>query len=137
MSDNLCDQAKVRTEFFESIMTRNGYEILPGRYGGEYNNDQIALRVDDESSSLMLGLKSLNDDGSGQLDVMSLGANMQLSDEWLKAVEACLAVNVETADWVGKFRQVVSHPLFTRAMVAINHSTGKVSYIPIDFNAEE
>ena len=133
MNDNLSDQAKIRSELFESIMNRSGYEIVPGRYGGEYNNDQIAIKIDAESATLMLGLKSLNEDGSGQLDAMSLGSNMQLTDEWIEAVIACLNINPETKNFAQKVKAVKAHKDFTRAMVAVNLSTEKISYIPIDF----
>jgi len=137
MTDNRNEQAQVRAELFESIMTRNGYEVVPGRYGGEYNNDQIAIQISDDQSSLMLGLKSLNEDGSGQLDTMSLGSNMQLSDEWLDAVVACLDVNPETKVFADKIKIVKSHKSFTRGMVVINLLSKAISYIPIDFNTEE
>lgn len=82
----LSSQALVRSELFESITTREGCKSIKGRFGGEYNNDQLAMLVQDDGKvTLMLGLK-ISDNGDVQLDNMSMGGFQQFSEKWLLAV---------------------------------------------------
>ena len=79
-------QALQRSELFESITTKEGCKPIKGRFGGEYNNDQLAMLVQDDGKvTLMLGLK-ISDNGNVQLDNMSMGGFQQFSEKWLLAV---------------------------------------------------
>lgn len=94
--NNASNEAKQRTKLFESLMAKQGALILPGRFGGDYNNDQIAIIRRGAAIDILLGLKILEKDGSLQFDMLSLGAFMQLSRVWLNALIACLKLDANT-----------------------------------------
>lgn len=60
------DDAKDRSALFESLARKEGFIVLPGRYGGEYNNDMLAIRQSDDQTILMLGLKVTAPEHRGQ-----------------------------------------------------------------------
>ena len=80
------DEARQRTELFESLAKKDEFTILPGRYGGEYNNDMLAVREVDGKTLLVLGLKVTCQSGDLQLDMMSMGPHRQFSSEWIDTV---------------------------------------------------
>lgn len=87
MNDFSAD-ARNRTQLFTSVATREGAEVLPGRYGGEFNNDMLALgrTPDGTEEVLLLGLKVSDESGNLQLDLHSMGPYRQLSRAWLRLV---------------------------------------------------
>lgn len=66
--NNQSEQAIIRSRLFESLMQRHGAVLIPGRYGGDYNNDQLGFAEVDGEVTLFLGLKILDDEGGLQLD---------------------------------------------------------------------
>jgi hypothetical protein len=80
------EEARIRSSLFESIVLRYGFRVIEGRFGGEYNNDQLALKEQDGRTLLLLGLKATSPKGDLQLDQMSMGPFLQFSPEWISAV---------------------------------------------------
>ncbi|MCE1239680.1 MAG: hypothetical protein LWW83_07185 [Azonexaceae bacterium] len=80
------EEARIRSSLFESIAHRYGFSVIEGRFGGEYNNDQLALKEQNGRTLLLLGLKATGPKGDLQLDQMSMGPFLQFSSEWLSAV---------------------------------------------------
>jgi len=132
MSDNQCEQAKVRSELFESIVNRSGFELLPGRYGGEYNNDQLAIKLDENTAQIMLGLKTLDEEGGAQLDCQSLGNFMQLTDDWLDVAIYSLGKTLDNIGYANKLKKIIARSDRVKLVVAVNLDTQKVIQIPVD-----
>lgn len=132
MSDNQCEQAKVRSELFESIVNRSGFELLPGRYGGEYNNDQLAIKLDENTAQIMLGLKTLDEEGGAQLDCLSLGNFMQLTDDWLDVAIYSLGKTLDNIGYANKLKKIIARSDRVKLVVAVNLDTQKVIQIPVD-----
>lgn len=86
-------EARLRTGLFESIANRYGFDLINGRWGGEFNNDQLAIKEQDGRTILLLGLKSTSPSGDLQLDQMSMGPFLQFSSNWLSAVIQCLKID--------------------------------------------
>ena len=85
--------ARTRSQLFESLVKKDGYNLINGRFGGEYNNDQLAIKVDRGVVTLLLGLKATGQSGDLQLDQMSMGPFVQFSNEWISAVIQCLKLD--------------------------------------------
>lgn len=132
MSSNQCEQAKVRSELFESIASRSGFELIPGRYGGDFNNDQLAIKLDEGAAQIMLGLKTLDEDGGVQLDCYSLGNYMQLEDEWLDVAIYSLNKNLDTLRYAIKLKSIVERHDRVKIVAAVNIESQKVIHIPVD-----
>jgi len=91
--NSFSNEAKVRTDLFDSIAKKYGFLAIDGRYGGEFNNDQLAFKPQEGRTILLLGLKTTSKAGDLQLDQASMGPFMQLSDDWLLAVIQCLKID--------------------------------------------
>lgn len=129
--DNQSDQAKIRSSLFESITLRDGCELIPGRYGGDYNNDQLAIRKNGDSVILLLGLKLFDKSGETYLDKSSLGPFMQLSAPWLDALVQCLKIDSATT----KFAEIIEHARregqLVTGIACLNKETNDVQIIRI------
>ncbi|AOT09540.1 hypothetical protein [Pseudoalteromonas luteoviolacea] len=78
--------AKNRSEFFYNFVKNQNLTLLPGRYGGEYNNDHVAIGEENGEFLLFFGTK-IQPEGEGiQLDPHAMGPFMQGSVEWLKMI---------------------------------------------------
>ena len=86
-------EAKLRSQLFESVSNKYGFEEIKGRFGGEFNNDQLAIKKQDGRTILLLGLKATGPSGDLQLDQMSMGPFLQFSSDWVKAVIECLKID--------------------------------------------
>lgn len=88
-----CDDAQQRSEFFYNFVKSHSLTLLPGRYGGEYNNDHVALGEQDGELTVYFGTKIMPAGEGIQLDKFSMGPFMQGSVAWLKmiiqAMKAC------------------------------------------------
>ncbi len=47
--------ARRRSDIFVTVAEQQGLEVLPGRFGGEYNNDMLAAGEKNGQFLLMLG----------------------------------------------------------------------------------
>jgi hypothetical protein len=86
-------EAKLRSQLFESVSKKYGFKEINGRFGGEFNNDQLAIKEQDGRTILLLGLKATGPSGDLQLDQMSMGPFLQFSADWVKAVIECLKID--------------------------------------------
>lgn len=83
--NQFCQKAKVWDDLFSNVATGQGLTLLPGRYGGEYNNDQVAVGKLHGDFVVFFGIKL--DHGAGlQLDTLALGPFMQGSADWLTMI---------------------------------------------------
>jgi len=48
------EQAIVRSQLFESLVKKYGGVLIPGRYGGDFNNDQLGFAEAAENVTLFL-----------------------------------------------------------------------------------
>jgi hypothetical protein len=87
---DMTEQARLRSALFESVVTRNGFRMLPGRYGGDFQSDQLALQIANGKTTLVLGLLTTSPGGDLQLDRSSMGGHMQFSREWIIGVARAL-----------------------------------------------
>lgn len=76
--NDLSKDAQVRSQLFESFVGRYNATLVPGQYGGDYNNDQLAMSESDGKVTLFLGLKLFDSQGGLQLDPASLGCRAEL-----------------------------------------------------------
>ena len=88
-------EAATRSKLFESLVRKEGFSLISGRFGGEFNNDQLAIRIDGGRTQLLLGLKVTDEAGNLQLDTQSMGPYQQFSRNWLLAV--CHALKLDPA----------------------------------------
>ena len=79
-------EARLRSELFESIALRHGFSLIEGRFGGDFNNDQLAFKEQGSRVILLLGLKRTSSTGDLQMDQMSMGPFLQFSSKWMLAV---------------------------------------------------
>jgi hypothetical protein len=86
-------EAADRSKLFESFAQRHGFTLLRGRFGGEYNNDQLSIRGEKGSTQLLLGLKVSDESGNVQLDPSSMGPYQQFSKNWLLTVSYALKLD--------------------------------------------
>src|SRR5579871_2477750 len=86
-------EAGERSKLFESLAAKQGFTLISGRFGGEFNNDQLSIRVEDGRTQLLLGLKVSDPSGNLQLDLMSMGPYQQFSENWLLTVSHALKLD--------------------------------------------
>ncbi|WP_052184944.1 hypothetical protein [Methylotenera sp. N17] len=91
--NNFSKEAKARAEVFDSVAKRYGFIAIDGRFGGEFNNDKLAFKIQEGRTILLLGLKTTSEAGDLQLDQASMGPFLQLSDDWVLAVIQCLKID--------------------------------------------
>jgi len=106
--------------------------VLPGRYGGDYNNDQLAIVEGDGKVTLMLGLKLLEDNGGLQLDNASLGPHTQYSNSWIRALVGCLSCNPETENVSVKINQALEAGALDAVVLILNQDSHQVSLLKIN-----
>src|ERR1700733_11732305 len=79
-------EAGNRSKLFESLVSKEGFTLIGGRFGGEFNNDQLSIRIESGRTQLLLGLKVTDEAGNLQLDTQSMGPYQQFSRNWLLTV---------------------------------------------------
>ncbi|WP_311970806.1 hypothetical protein [Pseudomonas baltica] len=89
--NKLNEQAQLRSRLFASLVAKQGANVMPGRYGGGYNNDQLAYQENDGVVTLLLGLKLTGDDVGIQLDTESLGAPYAIYEALVLGIGSVLA----------------------------------------------
>ncbi|MCQ2993174.1 hypothetical protein NLO88_06915 [Pseudomonas syringae] len=129
--NNLSKDAQVRSQLFESLVGRYNAILIPGRYGGDYNNDQLAISEDDGSITLFLGLKLLDSQGGLQLDAASLGPHVQYSKSWLSALVASLKCSSGTVQIAVKIDSALAQSLLQACVVCMSPATQDVKLLRI------
>ena len=80
-------EAVNRSKLFESLISKEkGFTLIDGRFGGEFNIDQLSIRSENGTTQLLLGLKVTDEAGNLQLDPQSMGPYQQFSRNWLLTV---------------------------------------------------
>lgn len=128
--------AKQRSDLFTSITQRDGLHLLPGRYGGEYNNDMLAIGQKDGKTILMLGLKVTGADGGLQLDMMSLGPHRQMSKEWLSVVVYSLGSLFQTKEIADEISVAIQSRTLVTGVLYLDKDDGQVKAISISQETE-
>lgn len=117
------EQAIVRSKLFEWLVNKYGGVLIPGRYGGDFNNDQLGFAEAAENVTLFLGLKILDGEGGLQLDSASLGPHVQYSAPWLKALVQCLKLNAETTQYSVKIEAAMSRGDLIAAVICMDSNS--------------
>lgn len=87
-------EAVNRSKLFESLVSKEkGFTLIGGRFGGEFNNDQLSIRSENGTTQLLLGLKVTDEAGNLQLDTQSMGPYQQFSRNWLLTVSHALKLD--------------------------------------------
>jgi hypothetical protein len=124
--NNQSEQAKIRGRLFESLLQRYGAVLVPGRYGGDFNNDQLAFTEKDGEVTLFLGLKILGGEGGLQLDDSSLGPHVQYSKSWLKALVQCLKLDSESVGCSAKIEAAMINNSLVAAVICMDSNSQEV-----------
>ncbi|WP_342308090.1 hypothetical protein WLF14_21550 [Pseudomonas fluorescens] len=129
--NNLSKDAQVRSQLFESLVGRYNATLIPGRYGGDYNNDQLAISEADGNVTLFLGLKLLDSQGALQLDAASLGPHLQYSKPWFSALVASLKVSLDTVKFSINIESALSQTLLVACVVCMDPVTQDIKLLRI------
>jgi hypothetical protein len=127
MMNNQSEQAIIRSRLFESLVQRHGAVLVPGRYGGDYNNDQLGFVEIGGEVKLFLGLKILDDEGGLQLDSSSLGPHLQYSIPWFKALVQCLKLNSESVEYSSKIEIAMGRGSLLAWVICMNSSSQEIT----------
>lgn len=125
------DAAKSRTNLFVSITERDGLKVIPGRYGGEYNNDMLAIGEANEKTILMLGVKLTSPNGDLQLDACSMGPHMQFSPEWLDAVIYSLSLSGDLKSTADRIASARDSRTLVMGVMFVERETGKLNIVAV------
>lgn len=131
------DEAEIRTQLFVSLATKDGLTVLPGRYGGEYNNDMLAVKDIDGKTLLVLGLKVSDDEGNQQLDMQSMGAHRQFSPEWLDTIIYSLGLLQEGKPHANKIAAAKEAGRLKMGLVCLDRTDEQVSILAINGEVDE
>jgi hypothetical protein len=129
--NHLSEKAKEITQLFESLVLRQGAVLIPGRYGGDYNNDQLAIFESNGGVTLLLGLKLLDAKGGLQLDTASLGPHTQYSKPWLNALVASLNCLQETTPLAMKIDSAMDKGTLVACVVCLDVETQEVKMLRV------
>ncbi|EJM15016.1 hypothetical protein PMI21_03444 [Pseudomonas sp. GM18] len=129
--NNQSEQAIIRSRLFESLVQRHGAVLIPGRYGGDFNNDQLGFAEVDGEVTLLLGLKILDDEGGLQLDNSSLGPHVQYSTSWLKALIQCLKLDSETIGYSMKIEAAMSRGSLVAGVICMNGKSQEIKMLRV------
>ena len=124
--------AKKRSSLFTRLCNEHNWNILPGRFGGEYNNDMLAYEEKDEELRLILGVKviRLSEDGL-QLDQHSMGDFIQFSKGWLDVVTYTLSLNTQTKQTSNLISEAIKLNKIKLIIMYLNTEKGDVGFVPI------
>lgn len=125
------EEARTRSALFESIAKREGLSLLPGRYGGEYNNDMLAVREVDGGTHLVLGLKVTNQNGDLQMDIMSMGPHRQFSPEWIDTIIYALSRTEEDQRFADMLSTAKAASTLTMGLMFLDKVDQQVKVIAI------
>ncbi|MCX7207746.1 MAG: hypothetical protein NT086_17555 [Proteobacteria bacterium] len=124
-------EAKIRTELFESISKRNDFNLINGRWGGEFNNDHLALKEQDGRTVLLLGLKLTSPEGNLQLDQMSMGPFVQLSPLWLSAVIQSLKLDKNQSEVANKLERAKNSKTLDTMLLLFDKVSNNVKFLKV------
>lgn len=130
--NKLNEQAQLRSRLFASLVAKQGANVMPGRYGGDYNNDQLAYQENNGVVTLLLGLKLTGDDGGVQLDTESLGPHTQYTKPWCSALVQCLLLNPESVPYGEKIKVALDSGKLVAEVVGMNAETHAVFMIKVE-----
>ena len=134
--DNSSESAKQRSQLFTSLVEKDGLGVLPGRYGGDYNNDMLAMSNGNQGAPiLVLGLKVTGADGGVQLDRSSMGPLRQLSKEWLKTVTFGLRQSDAAAGaFADRIERAMAANTLVTGLLILDRVTQKVTMLRVEWN---
>lgn len=135
--NDFSDEARTRSELFMSLAKKEGLAVFPGRYGGEFNNDMLAVRQIDGQTILALGLKVTDHNGDLQLDTMSMGPHHQFSSEWLDAVIYSLNLSDTGRHYAHMLASAKEAGTLTTGVVLLDRTDQQVKVISISGKIEE
>jgi len=121
-----------RTKLFSNICNNSSWQLLPGRFGGEYNNDMLAYQVKDDNITLYLGLKLIKADKGIQLDQLSMGNFNQFSYRWLKTVAYSTSLDEKTIGFSNKLTEVINTDKLNLIVVYLDLSSQQMNLLPIE-----
>lgn len=124
-------QAADRSKLFEEVVSRDGFALISGRFGGEFNNDQLAIRVATGTTQLVLGLKVTDDTGGLQLDPQSMGPYQQFSRNWLLAVIHALKLDPAQASHGKSIETAFADGTLVLGVLMVAKPTGRVLLVRI------
>lgn len=130
--NDFSESARLRKELFESMCTERGATILPGRYGGKYNSNMLALYEKNGASMLILGIVDTNKSGGIQLDTHSLGDHMQLSPKWIDVLIYSLRLSPSSREFSEHLERSRASDSLSTACMYINSDTQEVGMIKIN-----
>ena len=121
-----------RSGLFESIASRQGLTILPGRFGGEYNNDMVAIGDNGDDFILLFGLKTVEEGRDIQLDRMAIGPFLQGSSEWLKLIVYSMELYDELdATLMAKFKEHVENKTISLNLLYLDLDEKQMNILPL------
>ncbi|MFK3799584.1 hypothetical protein [Pseudomonas sp. NPDC088444] len=116
----------VMGQLFESIVARQRATVLPGRYGGDDDKDQLAFAMSGTSVTLLLGLKVFDDDGGFKLNTSDAGV-LQYSPAWIEAVIDELKMSPSTMFEAVKIQETWDAGTLVAGVICFNSETQQVS----------
>lgn len=132
VGSNMNEQVRQRASLFESVAVRRGFRILPGKYGGDFQSDQLAIQVANGKTTLLLGPLVTSSDGDLQLDMSSMGGHMQYSREWIiEATRVLTSVYARHEDAETILNSFKNGSLYLGAFL-IEKKSGEVKLIRIE-----
>lgn len=130
-SKEYLERVALRQKLFESLCNKNQAEILPGRYGGAYNSNMLALYESSNLTLLVLGLLELDGEGGLQLDPHSLGNHVQFSEEWLDVLIFSFAAAADTRDIASHLAKCRAAGSLQKACMYLHPETQEVCMLKI------
>ncbi len=128
----------MRSRLFASLAQKDKYEVLPGRYGGEYNNDMLALgpRRAEGWEILLLGLKVTDGEGNVQLDMHSMGPLRQMSRQWLEAVVHALRMVPNGCQAADRIATALASNKLIPGLIILDRADGTTKLLRLSLDIE-
>ena len=124
------DDAIKRTDLFKRIAEQNDMQVLPGCYGGEYNNDMLAIGKQYNEVIVWLGIKVTGVGGDLQLDRKSMGSFLQFSTDWFKMVIVSLRL-LGAENTAGLIEEGLLKRTLKLGLLYIDLESGEPSVLPM------
>ena len=131
-----CDVGRERARLFTFFVDSLGFSLLPGRYGGELNNDMLAIGEKDGKTVVLLGLKAVDEDGGIHIDQMSMGPYKQLSGAWLDTVAYSLGLHEETRHFADAINFARDSRTLERTIVFVDPATSMFRTVVVAYEDE-
>ena len=124
-------EAANRSRLFESLVSKEGFALIGGRFGGEFNNDQLSIRIAGGTTQLLLGLKVTDDAGNLQLDTQSMGPYQQFSRNWLLTVSHALKLDPTQASHGKAIESALADGTLVLGILMVTKPDGQVRMLRI------